>query len=162
METYPVDMEPEQIVAWLSDEQRLQAYDLLVSASRSFQPGEVTGGKSRWLSAEDREEVNEILEIGLLEVMPRQHSGRWTLRVRIEDDIGPRLPEDEPVPEGEEEIDLATFSQEFVKGGRGVAEVSVEVSDAAGKASFDQIFAAMLRDRHGKQGAGASARGRKP
>jgi hypothetical protein len=160
METYPVDIEPEQIAAWLSDEERLQAHDLLVSATRSYQAGELSGGKSRWLSEEDREELSEVLEIGLLEVTPRDRPHRWTLRVRVEDDIGPRLPEDEPLPEGEEDIDLQTFAEEFIRGGRGVADVTVDVVDDSAKAGFDRLFSIFLHDRHGVGGASRPVRSR--
>lgn len=148
METYPVDIAPEQVVRWLMVEGRLHAFDLLVSATRSFQPGELTGEASRRLGDEEREEVSEISEVGLLEVMPRQKPHIWTLRVRVEDDIGPRLPEDEPVPETEEELDLPTFYEEFIKADRGLAEVSVEVESPAAKASFNRVLEAMLTDRH--------------
>jgi hypothetical protein len=92
--------------------------------------------------------VSEISEVGLLEVMPRQKPHIWTLRVRVEDDIGPRMPEDEPVPETEEELDLPTFYEEFIKAGRGLAEVTVEVDSPAAKASFNRVLEAILTDRH--------------
>ena len=148
VETYPVDIAPEQVVRWLMAEGRLHAFDLLVSATRSFAPGELTGGESGTLGEEEREEVSEISEVGLLEVMPRQKPHIWTLRVRVEDDIGPRLPEDEPVPETEEELDLPTFYEEFIKADRSLAEVSVEVDSPAAKASFNRVLEAMLTDRH--------------
>jgi len=81
LETYPVDIAPEQIVRWLMVEGRLHAFDLLVSATRSFEPGALTGGASRRLGEEEREEVSEVSEVGLLEVMPRQRPHIWTLRV---------------------------------------------------------------------------------
>ena len=148
LETYPVDIAPEQIVRWLMVEGRLHAFDLLVSATRSFEPGALTGGASRRLGEEEREEVSEVSEVGLLEVMPRQRPHIWTLRVRVEDDIGPRLPEDEPVPEAEEELDLPTFYEEFIKADRGLTEVSVEVDSPAAKASFNRVLDAILTDRH--------------
>jgi hypothetical protein len=46
------------------------------------------------------------------------------LRIRVEDDIGPRVPEDEPTPGTEEEIDLGAFYEEFIAAGRGVAEIT--------------------------------------
>jgi hypothetical protein len=162
METYPVDIEPEQIVAWLSDEERLHASDLLVSATRSYRAGELSGGKSRWLSEEDREELSEVLEIGLLEATPRDRPHRWALRIRVEDDIGPRLP-DEPLPESEEDIDLQTFSEEFIRSGRGLADITVEVADESAEASFDRLFNIILHDRHGVGGASRrSAQSRRP
>jgi hypothetical protein len=142
LETYPVDIAPEQIVRWLMVEGCLHAFDLLVSATRSFEPGALICGE------EEREEVSEVSEVGLLEVMPRQRPHIWTLRVRVEDDIGPRLPEDEPVPEAEEELDLPTFYEEFIKADRGLTEVSVEVDSPAAKASFNRVLDAILTDRH--------------
>jgi len=146
VETYPVDIAPEQVVRWLMVEGRLHAFDLLVSATRSFEPGELAGDER--LGGEEREEVSEISEVGLLEVMPRQKPHIWTLRVRVEDDIGPHLPEDEPIPETEEEPDVPTFYEEFIKADRGIAEVSVEVDSPAAKASFNRVLEAMLTDRH--------------
>jgi hypothetical protein len=148
VESYPVDIAPEQVVRWLMAEGRLHAFDLLVNATRSFARGELTGGASRGLGDEEREEVSEISEVGLLEVMPRQKPHNWTLRIRVEDDIGPRLPEEEPIPEAEEELDLPTFYEEFIKADRGIADVSVEVDSPAAKASFNKVLKAMLTDRH--------------
>ena len=41
METYPADIAPEQVVRWLMVEGRLHAFDLLIRATRSFEPGEL-------------------------------------------------------------------------------------------------------------------------
>ena len=68
VETYPVDIAPEQVVRWLMVEGRLHAFDLLVSATRSFEAGELAGDER--LGDEEREEVSEISDVGLLEVMP--------------------------------------------------------------------------------------------
>ena len=91
--------------------------------------------------------MSEISEVGILEVRPRQKPHRWVLRIRVEDDIGPRVPIDGPVPEGEEEIDLPAFHEEFIKANRGIAEVSTEVEGPAAKASLNKLLRAMLEDR---------------
>jgi hypothetical protein len=156
VETYPIDIAPDQVVRWLMVEGRLHAFDLLVSATRSFGTGELTGGASRRLGDEEREEVSEISEVGVLEVMPRQKPHIWTLRIRVEDDIGPRLPEDEPVPETEEELDLPTFYEEFIKANRGVAEVSLDAESPAAKAQATRVLNAILTDQH-QRGKGKPA-----
>lgn len=148
VETYPVDIAPEQVVRWLMDEDRVHAFDLLVTATRSYQLGEMSGGRSARIDEEMRDEVSELAEVGLLEVMPRQKPHLWTLRVRVEDDLGPRLPEDEPVPDTDEEIDLPTFYEEFIKADRGLAEVSVEAESPAAKAQATRVLDAILTDRH--------------
>ncbi len=70
------------------------------------------------------------------------------MRIRVEDDIGPGLPEDEPVPAGEEEIDLATFYDDFIAADRGLAEVSAEAETADDRASLNRVLDAILKDRH--------------
>lgn len=148
METYPVDLAPKQIVRWLLDEDRLHAFDLLVSATRSYQVGELRSEERASLNDTEGEELSEVCEVGLLEVRPRQKPNRWTLRIRVEDDIGPRLPEDEPIPEAEEEIDLLTLYEEFIKADRGIARVSAVVENPAAKANLNKVLKAMLTDRH--------------
>lgn len=151
-ESRAVDIAAEQVVVWLMEEGRLDRHNLVARASRSYATGPVTGGKARWLSEEDREDVSEIVEVGLLEVAPRKMPHRWRLLVRVADDIGPRLPEDEPVPEGEEEIDLQTFYDEFVRPDRGMADVWVEAEGSSAMAEFGRVFGALLRDEHSRRG----------
>ena len=148
MEPYPVDLEAEQLVHWLLDEERRHAHDLLVRATRSFQPSALGAGEEERLGDAEREDLSEITEEGLLEVMPRRRPSLWTLRIRVADDIGPRLPEDEPAPATEEEIDLATFYEEFIKADRGLAEVTAEAESPAAKASLTKLLEAILADRH--------------
>lgn len=148
MATYTIDLAPDQIVRWLLDEDRLRAFDLLVSATRSYRVGALSGEERAGLRDAEGDELSEISEVGILEVRPRQKPHRWVLRVRVEDDIGPRVPMDEPVPEGEEEIDLPTFQKEFIKANRGIAEVNTEVEGPAAKASLNKLLRAMLTDRH--------------
>ena len=148
METYPVDLAPEQIVRWLLDEDRLHALDLLVSATRSYHVEELRSEEGASLNDTEGEELSEVCEVGILEVRLRQKPSRWTLRIRVEDDIGPRLPEDEPIPEAEEEIDLPTFYEEFIKADRGIARVSAEVENPAAKANLNKVLKAMLTNRH--------------
>jgi len=100
------------------------------------------------LGEAEAEELSEINEVGLLEVMPRKEPNRWTLRLRVTDDIGPRMPEDEPVPTEDEEIDLATFNEEFVVADRGFTEVSAEAQDRAASAELTRLVEAIVENRH--------------
>jgi hypothetical protein len=161
MESYPIDLAPGQVVRWMLDEDRRHAFDVLVNATRVYRPGELRDGLSEQLDDAEREELSEISEVGHLEIRPRQKPHLWALRVRVEDDIGSRLPEDEPLPEGEEEIDLQAFYEEFVAVDRGVAEVSVEVENAAAKANLNKLLDAILTDRH-DPGKGTPRPGKRP
>jgi hypothetical protein len=148
MESYSVDIAPEQIVLWLLQEQRAGRGKLQVAAWRAYETAEVANRELADLGDENSAELSEVLEVGLLEVTPPPGHARWTLRLRFEDDIGPRLPEDEPVPEGEEEIDLETFYDAFVAPPRGTTEVSVEVEGPAAKGQFTKVANAIRADRH--------------
>ena len=148
MESVTIDVEAKQIVRWLLKEERVESFDLLVSATRSYDREELSSQEEGQLGDEEGEEVSEINEVGLLEVMPRKEPGRWTLRIRVADDIGPRMPDDEPVPTEDEEIDLATFYEEFVKADRGFAEVSAEAKDRAASADLTRLVKAIVTDRH--------------
>ena len=99
---------------------------------------------------EEVEELNDILAIGTLEVRLPVPKNGWVLRIRVEDRIGPRVPEDENAPEEEEEIDLPTFEADFILPERGTADVFLEAEDAHAKASFSRLLNHMLRNEHKK------------
>ncbi|MGO9171340.1 MAG: hypothetical protein ACLP7P_05170 [Rhodomicrobium sp.] len=147
METYPVDLEARQIVRWLVEEQRRGTLQLNALATRSYVVEGLEEQESQRLGEED-EDLNDVLAIGLLEIRPPAAKDGWVLRVRVEDRIGPRLPEDEDAPEGEEEIDLATFEAEFFQPERGTAEVLLDAEDAQAKARFTRVLKQMLNDKH--------------
>lgn len=148
METYPVDLAAQQIVRWLMDDQRIHAFDLLVRTTRSFEHRGLGPDDDSRFGDVEREDLGESTEVGIMEVAPRRKPGLWTLRIRVADDIGPGLPEDEPVPSGEEEIDLQTFYEEFIKNDRGLTEVSAEVESPAAKGSLTRVLHAIREDRH--------------
>jgi hypothetical protein len=148
VERYPVDIEAEQVVLWLLDEARLNGSGLLVSATRAYQRQDLDQDRNAGIGDVEREDLGENAEVGVLEVVPRHKPSLWTLRIRVADDIGPALPDDEPMPDGEEEIDLATFYEEFIRADRGLAEVSAEVDGSSAKGSLTRVLDAMIEDRH--------------
>jgi hypothetical protein len=148
VEPVTVDVDAKQIVRWLLADERIKTFDLLVSATRSYERVELTPGEEGRLGDEESEELSEINETGLLEVMPRKEPGRWALRIRVTDDIGPRMPDDEPVPSEDEEIDLATFHAEFIQVERGFTEVGAEVQNRAASADLTRLIEAIVTDRH--------------
>jgi hypothetical protein len=160
MESIAIDLTPEQIVRWLLDEERRDAFDLLVNATRSYGVGALSEEERASLDDTKDGEIGEISEVGHLEVRPRREPHRWVLRVRVEDDIGPRLPEDEAVPENEEDIDLSTFFEEFVVPNRGIADVSAEVQGSAAKISLNHILREMTTDWHKRKARHIASRHR--
>jgi hypothetical protein len=148
VEPVAVDVDAKQIVRWLLEEERIKAFDLLVSTTRSYEREELSSQEEGQLGDEEAEDISEINETGLLEVTPRKKPSRWTLRIRVTDDIGPRVPDDEPVPTEDEEIDLATFNDEFIRADRGFVEVSAEVKDRAASADLMHLVEAIVTDSH--------------
>jgi hypothetical protein len=150
VETYAVDVDPKQIVRWLMNEERQRGSDLLVTVTRTYWRRALGPQDDSRLGDAERDDLGESAEVGLVEVRPRHQPSLWTLRIRVADDIGPALPEDEPVPDGEEEIDLATFYADFIKADRGLAEVSAEAESAGAKGSLTRVLEAMRENRHEK------------
>ncbi len=147
METYPVDLDARQIVLWLLEEKRRGTLGLKTIATRSYIPEGVTNLGSQNVS-EDAGDLSDVLAVGELEVAPPAARDGWTLRIRVEDRLGPRLPEDGDAPEAEQEIDLATFAADFILPERGIAEVELDAADARAKASFTRLFNRMVIDEH--------------
>jgi len=148
VEHVPVDVEARQIVRWLLAEQRTKTFDLLLNVTRSFEPTELSAAEEGQMGDEERQELSEINEVGLLEVMPRKEPSRWILRIRVIDDIGPRMPDDEPVPTEDEEIDLETFNEEFIVADRGYVEVSAEAQDRAADGELGRLIEAIVTNSH--------------
>src|SRR5271165_1210538 len=101
METYPVDLDAGQIVDWLIEEQRRGSLDLDVAANRSYAPEALDSAEAQRLG-EEADDVSDVFAIGELEVRPRHTTDGWLLRIRVEDRLGSRLPEDEDAPPEEE------------------------------------------------------------
>ncbi len=147
METYPIDLDASQIVRWIIEEQRRGTLQLTVTATRSYVVEPFERADLNQIG-EDVADLNDILAIGTLEVHPHNGKNGWVLRIRVEDRFGPRLPEDEDAPDGEEDIDLQTFEADFIAPERGEAEVLLEAENAQAKASFTKLFNHMLRNEH--------------
>jgi hypothetical protein len=147
VESYPVDLEASQIVRWLLDEQRRGTLQFDVTATRSYVV-EAFEKPDLAQMGEDAADLNDVLAVATLDVRPANGKSGWVLRIRVEDRIGPRLPEDEDAPDGEEEIDLQTFEADFIKPDPDAAEVSLEAENGHAKASFTRVFNHMLRNEH--------------
>ena len=148
VETYPIDLEASQIVRWLIDEQRRGTLQVNVAATRSYVV-EAFERADLAQMGEDAADLNDVLAIATLEVRSAGGKNSWVLRIRVEDRVGPRLPEDEDAPDGEEGIDLQTFEADFIKPDPDAAEVTLEAENAHAKANFTKLFNHMLRNEHG-------------
>jgi hypothetical protein len=103
------------------------------------------------LGDEEREDLSEIATIATLQIAPFHASEGWRLTVTVEDEIGPRAPDDDSPVESEEEIDLDTFYKEYIRTSRGSANVVAEVDDPKAGDRMTLLLKAIERDQHGSE-----------
>lgn len=144
---YELDIDPRHLVEWLkADALSAAAGRFEVSATRNFveEPGVPDSGSS---SAED--EAAAMTAVGILEVRPKlDSSGRWVVRIRVEDVIGPHLPEEGSVPNEPEELSLEGFETDFLLPDRGAAFATLEVETEADRERFVSFANELRTDRH--------------
>jgi hypothetical protein len=118
-------------------------------ARRTTEPRDLPARREIRLGDQEREDLSEIATIATLEISPIHAGDGWRLTVVVEDEAGPRVPEEGAVDEGEEEIDLDTFYGEFIRPGRGSANVIAEVEDSAAERRLAELLSTIERNRHG-------------
>ncbi len=138
MTEYEIDVAADQIVHWLRDE--------AASKSREYAADAIASFEAAGISADT--DVASLVTVGTLEVRPAGGKGGWLLQLRVEDVVGPHVPEDESVPDGPEEIDLDGFYDDFVAPDRGTVSATVTIETPQAKRRFDRIFGDLVRDRH--------------
>lgn len=149
MEDYDLEIPADVVVGWIvqaSDEGK-SGMDIRAwreyALDENFKPEE--GGY-------EETDVSEVAAIGSLEVKPEHGPDSWVLQVRVVDELGDRLPVDEDVPEGQEEISLGQFWSEFMAPGRGTASIQVSASSLEDKGTFDRLLSAL--EHKAERGAG--------
>ena len=153
METYPVDLDPEQLVRWIVAEQKAAPSAFRVSARCTTEVRVIPNRKELHLGDEEREDLREMATIATLEIAPWHSSDGWLLTVAVEDETGPS------VVEGGEKIDLGTFYKEFIRRGRGTSNVSAEVDSAEAKARLTRLLDTIETNCHAPKQAGTEASG---
>jgi hypothetical protein len=103
------------------------------------------------LGDEEREDLSEVATLATLEIEPVHAGDGWRLTVVLEDETGPALTEDD-VAEGEEDMELSTFYDEYIRSGRGTASVMAEVDDTAAEARLSRLLREIETDRHAASG----------
>ena len=155
MQTYPVDIDPEQLVNWVMAECRAQSPTVKATARRTTEMREIPIRRELHLGDQEREELSEIATVGILEIAPSEARKGWLLTVLIEDEVGPRAPDDDDTPESDEDIDLNDFYDEFIRPERGNAYIIAEVENAAAKARVTRLLNRIERDLHGSDRGGS-------
>ncbi len=149
MDTFPVDIEPKQIVRWVREECAAGAPAFKVSARRGTEVREVPVRQEFHLGDQELEDLNEIATVATLEIRPVHAAEGWLLTVTVEDEIGPRAADGDGGAWTERQIDLGTFNAQFIRPERGNATVTAEVEDAAAMARLNLLLDSIETNRHG-------------
>lgn len=148
MQTLPVDIDAEQVVRWIMAEHHTAPSSFRISARRSIEAREIPVRRELHLGDQEREELSEIATVAILEIAPVHASEGWLLTVVVEDEIGPRVSDRSATTEAEQEIDLGAFYAEFIRPGRGTANVVAEAERGAGEARVTQLLKKIETNRH--------------
>ena len=146
MESYPVDVDPAQVVRWLVAEQAAGSLALRLSGRRLVDAREIPIRRELHLGDEEREDLSEVATIATLEIAPLHTNDGWRLTVVVEDEAGPRTVGQAAARE--QSIDLNAFYHEFVRPGRGTASVTGEVEGPDGEAHLGTLLSAIETNRH--------------
>jgi hypothetical protein len=149
MRTHPLDIDPAQVVRWIMAEHRDAPSRFRIVARRGSEVRDIPARRELHLGDQEREDLSEVDTIATLEIAPAHASEGWLLTVEVEDEAGPRLPDSGLSVEGEGSIDLRTFYDEFIRSGRGIANVVAAVEDDAGEVRLSELISSIENDRHG-------------
>lgn len=149
MQTYPVDIDPGQVVRWIRAEHEAAPSAFTITARRAIEVKEIPLGKEIHLGDEEREDLNEVATIATLEIAPAHASDGWLLTVVVENESAPRLPEKGTAVEPEQKIDLGAFYRELIRPGAGTANVTAEVEGPEAQARVTDLLDRIERDYHG-------------
>lgn len=148
METYPVDIDPGQVVRWVKAECEAAPQSLRVTAMRSQETREIPLRREAHLGDEERQDLTEVDTVATLEISPLHASEGWLLSVVVEDEAGPRISNGGNTGEIEQRIDIGTFQKEFIRPGRGIANVLAEIENDAAREHVNRIINAIETNRH--------------
>jgi hypothetical protein len=99
----------------------------------------------------EREDLTEMDTIATLEIAPQHASDGWLMTVVVEDEAGPHVLDKRPLAASGQQIDLETFYNEFIRPGRGVANVEAEAADEAAEARVAHLISSVEANRHGPE-----------
>jgi len=153
MQSYPVDIDPQQLVRWVKTEYASAPSTFRVTASRRREVREIPDRPETHFGDQEREDLSEIATIATLEIAPLNASDGWLLSVVVEDEAGPRALDGDTGGEIDQQIDVGTFYNEFICTERGVANVIAEVESPMAKARVTRLIQMIEKNLHKHRGS---------
>ena len=120
-------------------------------STRRREAREIPPQRETHFGDQEREDLTEIATIATLEIAPIKANDGWLLSVVVEDEAGPRVSDTNS--EVDQQIDVGTFYNEFIRTGRGVANVVAEVEVPAAKARVTRLIHMIEKDLHKRRGS---------
>jgi len=148
METFPVDIDPAQVVRWIMKEQSATPSMFKTMATRATEVREIPERSEYHLGDEEREDLREVATIATLEIAPAHPDEGWLLTVSVEDEIGSSLSANEAGIETEQRIDVGTFYNTFIRPGRGTANITAQVDSSSARTTVTRLLHTIERDLH--------------
>lgn len=147
MQTYSLDIDPEQLVFWTRAELARRPSSLRTYATCGREVRRFDRNSEYARADGEDEDIHEIATVATLEISPGSSADGWSISILVEDEPGESLAE-----EGNElldaEIDLDTFHDLFLKPDRGIVYVTATVDNEAAQSRAVQFLSNVLNDRH--------------
>ena len=144
MQTYSPDIDPQQVVRWIMAEIKAAPGLFRINAMRSANVESIPARQELHFGDEERTDLTEVATVATLEVAPQHASDGWRLLISVEDEAGPRALN---TPEGEQQIDLGTFYHEYIRPGRGTANLVAEIEGPTSQARLEELLRAIETNR---------------
>ncbi len=148
VESFPVDIDPAQVVRWLMTERAATRSALTTTVNCLTEVRQIPMRSEFHLGDEEREDLSELATVATLEIAPRHEREGWLLTVTVEDEIGPRVLSNGLGPGAEQQIDLGTFYNKFIRPGRGVASVAARADSSSARTKLNYLLSAIERNQH--------------
>ena len=148
MESFPVNIDAEQVVRWIMTEQAAAPSTFETTATRTTEVREIPERREYHLGDEEREDLSEVATLATLEIAPAHAGEGWLLTVTVEDEIGPRVSGDGAATGTEQRIDIGTFYSAFIRPGRGTANVIAQVDSPSARTSVNRLINTIERNQH--------------
>ena len=91
LDSYPVDIDPAQVVRWVKAEQEAWPSGFRITAVRSRELREIPARNEFHLGDEERDDLSEVAVLAAVDIAPGNAADGWVLHIVVEDEIGPRL-----------------------------------------------------------------------
>lgn len=147
MDSFDVDIDPEQLVLWVRSEMQAERPRFEVTASYGTEAREFIKTMELRFGDVESEDVSEITTVALLQIKPVAASDGWSIAMLVEDDIGSGLPEEGDAI-GDEDIDLDTFYALFTRPDRGTTYLTATTDNPAAKGRLTKLLNDILKNRH--------------